>query len=138
VTYLLDTNVVSELRKPNPHGGVRSWIESVDARQLFVSAVTCGEIQLGIEKARVNNPNKAAAIENWLNTLIDDSNILPLDENCFRQWARLMHNRSDSLIIDAMIAATALVNDLKVVTRNVADFDALGVETLNPWTVKQR
>jgi predicted nucleic acid-binding protein len=133
MTYLLDTNVVSELRKPRPHGAVSSWIEDTEA-DLYISAVTCGEIQAGIEKTRTNDPVKAAEIEAWLTRLVADWNILPMGEDCFRQWAKLMHRCSDKLMLDAMIAATAIVHGLTVATRNATDFRLLQVATFDPWT----
>lgn len=131
--YLLDTNVVSELRKPRPHGGVVAWLESVDDTQLYLSAVTLGEIQAGIELTREQNPEKAQAIEAWLELVAGVYNVLPMDAATFRAWARLMHRKSDTLYEDAMIAATAKVHGLTVVTRNVSDFNALGTEVFNPF-----
>jgi toxin FitB len=131
--YLLDTNIVSELRKPKPHGGVVAWLQVVDEAKLFVSAVTLGEIQAGIELTREQDPDKAAELEAWLARLAQAYNVLPMDAAAFRQWARLMHRRSDTLYEDAMIAATALTHGLTVVSRNVADFKALGLKALNPF-----
>lgn len=133
--FLLDTNVVSELRKPRPHGGVLAWLSSLDDSQLYVSAVTLGEIQAGIELTREQDPDKAQAIEHWLSLLADAYNVLPMDAATFRAWARLMHKQSDTLYEDAMIAATASVHGLTVATRNVADFHALGLTVFNPFTV---
>jgi len=131
--FLLDTNVVSELRKNRPHGGVVAWIASLDDAQLYVSAVTLGEIQAGIELTREQDPEKASEIEAWLELLAGAYNVLPMDAASFRAWARLMHRMSDTLYEDAMIAATAKVNGLTVATRNVSDFNALGVEVFNPF-----
>lgn len=131
--YLLDTNVVSELRKPRPHGGVVAWLESVEEAQLYLSAVTIGEIQAGIELTREQDPNKAKEIEAWLELVAGAYNVLPMDAASFRAWARLMHRKSDTLYEDAMIAATAKIHGLTLVTRNVADFNALGLEVFNPF-----
>ena len=131
--YLLDTNVVSELRKPRPHGAVLAWIESVDDTDLHLSTVTLGEIQAGIELTREQDVEKAAELENWLDLVAGTYNVLPMDGPAFRCWARLMHRRSDTLYEDAMIAAVARVNGLTVVTRNVADFAGFGVELLDPF-----
>lgn len=131
--YLLDTNVVSELRKPLPHGSVVAWLESLDDAQLYVSAVTLGEIQAGIELTRDQDPDKADEIEAWLDLVAGAYNVLPMDSATFRAWAWLMHRKSNTLYEDAMIAATAKVHGLTVATRNVADFHALGFEVFNPF-----
>lgn len=133
IMYLLDTNVVSELRKPRPHGAVVSWLESLDDAQLHLSAVTLGEIQAGIEITRAQDTEKAKEIEAWLELVAGAYNVLPMDAAAFRAWARLMHGKSDTLYEDAMIAATAKVHGLTVATRNVADFNALGLEVFNPF-----
>lgn len=131
--YLLDTNVVSELRKPKPHGAVLAWFRGVEDAQLFLSAVTLGEIQAGIEITRQQDPDKAQAIEHWLNQLAAAYNVLPMDAAAFRIWAKLMHHQSNTVYEDAMIAATAQVNKLTVVTRNMADFKRFDVALLNPF-----
>ena len=134
--YLLDTNVVSELRRPRPHGAVLEWIAAVPAAQLYVSAVTVGEIQAGIEITREQDEAKADALEFWLDKVLASYAVLPLDAHAFREWARIMHRGSDTLAEDAMIAATARIHRLTVVTRNIGDFKGLGVELQNPF-VKQ-
>ena len=131
--YLLDTNVVSELRRPRPHARVLAWLKRVRDTDLYLSAVTIGELQAGVEITRDQDPTKAAEIEAWLEEVATTYNVLPMDAQAFRYWARLLHRRSGDLVEDAMIAATALVHDLTVVTRNVRDFEALGVRTLNPF-----
>ena len=131
--YLLDTNVVSALRRLRPHGAVVAWLESVADHDLHVSAVTLGEVQAGIELTRDQDAAKAIEIERWADAMAAVYNFLPMDAATFRLWARLMHRRSDTLYEDAMIAATALQHGLTVVTRNVADFSSFGVALLNPF-----
>ena len=131
--YLIDTNVVSELRKPKPHGAVLAWFEGLEDTQLHLSAVTIGEIQAGIEITREQDEAKASEIEAWLEMVATSYNVLPMDAATFRAWALLMHRRSDTVYEDAMIAATAKVHGLTVVTRNVADFKPFGVPLLNPF-----
>jgi predicted nucleic acid-binding protein len=135
--FLLDTNVISELRRPKPHGGVVAWLERVAEEHLHISAVTLGELQAGVEITREHAPDKAAEIEAWLDQVARTRNVVPMDGATFREWARLMHHRSDELIEDAMIAATATVRNLIVVTRNVRDFAPLGVRTFNPFATKR-
>jgi predicted nucleic acid-binding protein len=131
--YLLDTNIVSELRKPRPHGGVVAWLQTIEDADLHLSAVTLGEIQAGIELTREQDAAKAAEIEGWLGLVSQSYNVLPMDGGTFRVWARLMHRRSDTIYEDAMIAATASVHKLTVVTRNVSDFANFDVRVLNPF-----
>jgi predicted nucleic acid-binding protein len=131
--YLLDTNVVSETRKPKPHGAVLEWIRAVPDQSLHVSVVTIGEIQAGIELTRERSAEKAAEIEAWLDQVAQTFNVLPVDAPIFRRWARLMHRKPDHHLEDALIAATALSHGLTVVTRNVRDFEPFGVSLLNPF-----
>ncbi len=132
--YLLDTNVVSELRKPRPHGGVLAWLMDVPEDAIQISAVTLGELQAGVERTRRQDPAKAAEIEAWLDGVADSARILSLDGRIFREWARLMAGSPMQLAQDAMIAATARVHGLTVATRNVRDFKSFDVPVLNPFT----
>ena len=134
VMIAIDTNVGSELRRPRPDRAVVDWIQGIPSDDLYLSAVTIGEIQAGVELTRQQDAAKAEEIEAWLERVLATYDVLALDAASFRVWARLMHRRSDTLMQDAMIAACATVNRLVVVTRNVRDFDQLGVRTLNPFT----
>jgi toxin FitB len=138
VAFLLDTNVVSELRKPRSHGAVLAWLQEVSDADLHLASVTIGEIQAGVELTREQDPAKAAEIEQWLVQVSCTYNILPMDGAAFRCWARMMHRQSDTLYEDAMIAAIARVHQLTVVTRNEADFSRFGVELINPFTARAR
>lgn len=131
--YLLDTNVVSELRKLKPHQGVVAWIQAASEDSLYVSAVTIGEIQAGIEITRRQDPEKAQEIEAWLDSVAQSYGVVSADAAIFRRWAQLMHRRSDHHLEDALIAATALVRGMTVVTRNVDDFEPFGAPLINPF-----
>lgn len=131
--YLLDTNVVSELRKAKPHGAVLAWIKDTPDHLLYLSAFTLAEIQSGIEKTREQDEPKANEIEQWLNKLEHTFKVLPMDSTCFRIWAKLMHRETDTALEDAMIASMALANKLTVVTRNTKDFYRFNVQQLNPF-----
>jgi toxin FitB len=132
--YLLDTNVVSELRKRKPHKGVVAGIQAAPEESLYVSAMTVGEIQAGIEITRKQDALKAKEIELWLDGVEQSYGVLPADAAIFRRWARLMHRRPDHHLEDALIAATALVRGLTVVTCNVDDFEPFGAPLINPFT----
>jgi predicted nucleic acid-binding protein len=131
--YLLDTNVVSELRKPRPHGAVLAWIDSVANGDLHLSAVTLGEIQAGIEITREQDSAKADEIESWAELVAGSYNVLPMDGPAFRLWARLMHRVSETFYEDAMIAATAITHGLTIVTRDTSDFANFKVTVFNPF-----
>ncbi len=133
--YLLDTKVVSEMRKQKPHGAVVAWLTDLRDEQVFLSAVTMGELQAGIELTRRQDPEKATEIERWVDQLEASYQILPMDTASFREWGRLMHGKSDDLVEDGMIAATARKHDLIVATRNEDDFKQLNVQVFNPFKV---
>ena len=135
--YLLDTNVISELRKPRPHGAVLAWLHTIADSDLHLSTVTLGEIQAGIELTRQQDPIKAAEIERWADLLAASYNILAMDAATFRMWAKFMHKQSDTLYEDVMIAATARQHQLTVVTRNTSDFLHFDVAVFNPFEFKQ-
>lgn len=131
--FLLDTNVVSELRRSKPQGAVVAWLEAAPAEALFLSAVTLAEIQRGIELTRDRDTSKATEIERWLDAVAATWSVLPLTGPICRRWARLQHHKPREAIEDLLIAATALEQDLVVVTRNVKDYQGLGVRWLNPF-----
>ncbi len=133
IRYLIDTNVVSEMRKRKPHGGALAWLQSLELEQVFFSAVTFGEIQKGVEITRQQDPVKANEIDAWAGQLERASQVLPMDAACLREYARLMQGRSEALAEDAMIAATARVHGLTVATRNERDFAHFGVSVFNPF-----
>ena len=134
--YLLDTNVISEVRKPKPHGAVIAWLQSVPDNGLFISALTLGELQAGVERTRRQDVEKAASIEAWIDQIAEAYEVIPMDAPIFREWARLMEGKSDHLFEDAMIAATARIRRLTVATRNTRDFQSLSVKLLNPFDWK--
>ena len=131
--YLLDTNIVSELRRVRPHGAVVAWLEGVADSDLHLSAVTLGEIQAGIEITREQDAAKASTLEAWADQVGATYNVLPMDAASFRLWAKLMHRQSNTVYEDAMIAACALAHKLTVVTRNVRDFKRFDVPVFNPF-----
>jgi toxin FitB len=131
--YLVDTNIISEIHKPKPHGGVLAWFGGLRDEQVCVSAVTLCELQDGIERTRKQNPEKALAIEEWVDELEHSADVLPMDGRCFREAARMMVGRQGDLFYDVMIAATARLHKLTVATRNEKDFEHLGVGIVNPF-----
>jgi predicted nucleic acid-binding protein len=135
--YLLDTNVVSEFRKTRPHGGVVAWLRSVSSEQVFLPAVVIGEMQAGAERTRKQDPVKAAEIEAFIDRILASFSVLPLDALVFREWARLIHDKSRDVTEDALIAATARINRLIVVTRNMKHFVPFNVEVMDPFKYKE-
>ncbi len=130
---LLDTNVVSELRRIRPHGALVKWWRGVDAASLRLSAVTLARNQTGIEITLEQDPVKAAEIELWADKVAADFNIPPMDAVAYRLSARLAPGRADALHEDAMIGATAMAHNLAVVTRDLRDFKPSGVRTFDPF-----
>ena len=133
--YLLDTCLVSELRKPRCNAGVSLWMASISADEAFLSVLNLGEIRRGIERLRSKDAKQAGALERWLRELEDNfrDRILPVSASVADQWGRLCLEQPLP-VSDGLIAATALVHRLTVVTRNVADFQRSGALTLNPFT----
>jgi len=134
MTYLLDTNVVSELRKRAPDQGVVTWYDSVPSAELFLSVLTIGEIQLGIERLRRKDGAQADLLDRWLHGLRSGylDRIVGVDVSVAEEWARL--SVPDPLpVIDGLIAASAKVRGWTLVTRNTADLARTGVAVLSPF-----
>jgi toxin FitB len=135
VTYLLDTNVLSETRKREPAAGVASWIAAAPPERLHVSVLTLGEIEQGIARVRSRgDPQQASALERWLRDVETGfgDRVLPVTLAVAAAWGRHQYARPLP-VIDALVAATARVHGMTVVTRNVKDFELAGVQVLNPF-----
>jgi predicted nucleic acid-binding protein len=133
IRYLVDTNIISEIHKPKPHGAVVAWFKGLSDEQICLSAVTFGELQQGIERTRKQDMVKAGAIEAWVDEVEKSMTVLPMDTRSFREAARIMVGKQDDLFYDAMIAVTARLHGLTVATRNEKDFAHLGVPVFNPF-----
>jgi len=133
VTFLLDTNVISELRKHRPHGAVLRWYHSFPSKAFALPAVALYEIQAGAEIIRAQDPAKADEIERWLEAMMNLTTVVSLNAEAARETARILHGKSKTLLEDAMIAAIARVNGLVVATRNIRDFEKLDVPLANPF-----
>jgi len=134
MTYLLDTNVISELRKPRPDACVLAWYETVASGEIFISALTIGEIRIGIERLRRRDGEQAKVLEKWLRGLqvIYRDRVINVDTDVAEEWGRL--NVPDPLpVIDGLLAATARVRGWTLVTRNIADVTRSGASLLNPF-----
>jgi predicted nucleic acid-binding protein len=131
--FLVDTNLLSELRKNQPHGAVLSWYRACPAGALFLPSIALYELQAGAEATRKQDIAKAVAIERWIDRIAGGVQILHLDAASARTTAKLMNGKSLELFADAMIAAIAITNSLTVATRNTRDFQTLGVPTVNPF-----
>jgi hypothetical protein len=135
VSLLLDTNVLSQLRKgARASSRVRAWLEGVDSDEIHLSVLVVGELRRGIERIRARDARQAAALERWLSTVVRThaERILPVDSRVAERWGRLTATRPGS-VIDTLMAATALVHGLVLVTRNVRDVAWTGVSYINPF-----
>jgi toxin FitB len=134
VSFLLDTNVVSEIRKREPNPGIATWFESVPASDLFLSVLVVGEIRQGIERLARRDSVRAKVFEHWLAQLIAvyGDRIVPVTAEVAEVWGRL--NVPDPVpVVDGLLAATALVHGWTLVTRNVGDVASTGVSLLDPF-----
>lgn len=140
MSLLLDTNVISELRKgPRANASVRLWFASVPEDEIHLSVLVVGELGRGIERVRARDPRQAGALESWLRQVLRShgERILPVDARVADEWGRLSAMRSGSMV-DTLMAATAQVFGLTLVTRNVKDVAWTGVTYLNPFDVPTR
>ena len=134
--YLLDTNVVSELRKRDRcDENVATWYTGVSDDELFLSVLVLGEIRQGIERIRDRDPQQCTALEQWLQDVTRRyaQRILPIDEGVSDVWGQLYYIRNVP-VVDGLLAATAKVHNLTLVTRNIQDVQGLGVDLLNPFS----
>jgi predicted nucleic acid-binding protein len=138
VSFLLDTCVLSELVKPKPSRSLVTWLERQSERSMYISVLTLAEIQGGI--ARLPRSKKRTKLELWLHDELSDhfeGRVLPVDTAVAMAWGRMIasaRRRGMTVpVMDGLIAATATANDLMLISRNVDDFRATGVELLNPW-----
>jgi len=138
VSYLIDTNVISELLRPKPDAAVLDWFASIPDDALFLSALTLGEIRKGVEKlTRSEDSQRREKLRLWLEHDLRDwfgPRILPIGPEVADHWGRLLAQVGRPVpAIDSLLAATALHHDLRLVTRNTRDFDYAGLELINPW-----
>jgi predicted nucleic acid-binding protein len=136
MNYLLDTNIISELRKPRPHPGLISWFEAQASSALFLSVITLGEIRQGVEQLRSRDAKQAELIDRWLQGLLHfyEDRLVYVDGDIAEDWGRI-RARKTVPVMDAFVAATARVHGMTLVTRNARDFAGLGVTLLNPFQV---
>jgi len=136
LSYLLDTNVISELRKgkrANP--SVASWFAGVAEEEIFLSALTIGEIRRGVESVRRRDPDSAATLDSWLARLSEAhrDRIVPVDRPIAEEWGR-MNVLNPLPVVDGLLAATARILGLTLVTRNTADVEGTGIELFDPFS----
>jgi hypothetical protein len=136
LNYLVDTNVLSELRRPQPEQGVAAWFNRHERRALYLSVLTLGEIRKGVAKLPAGP--RRDALDSWLMQDLPayfSGRILPLDALIADEWGRLCARVARPLpAIDGLLAATALRHGLAMVTRNTRDFEDLGLNLVNPWS----
>ena len=133
--FLLDTNVISETRKPRPNDGLAAWVKAVQTEALFLSVMTLGEIRKGIERLRARDDQTATQIESWLTDLAHafGPRLLSVDQDIADSWGRIAAEAGYDHL-DTILAATARVHGLTLVTRNTRHVDGLGIRVLNPFS----
>jgi len=135
--HLLDTNIVSELRKARPHGAVAAWFRFHRLPELFLPSIALYEMQSGVELTRKQNAHKADEISHWIDQIATQIQVLPLDAFSARLAAKFMHGKTPQLTGDAMIAAIAVTNRLVVATRNTKDFNNFPVAQIDPFQFEE-
>jgi predicted nucleic acid-binding protein len=135
MAYLLDTNVVSELRKTAPHPRVTQWHASHSHADVYLSTLVIGEIRRGIDRLRPRDPKQADVLERWLSGLTASyrERLLPVTAQVAEEWGRMSATTQPPPVIDGLMAATASVHRLTLVTRNVAEIVRTGVPLINPF-----
>lgn len=135
MSFLLDTNVVSELRRPSGDASLRQWFASVPSAAMYLSVLSLGEIRQGIDRLRPRDPRQAESLDGWLDSLRNwyADRLLAVTAEIAEEWGRLNVNRTYP-VIDGLMAATAMVHHLVVVTRNEKDYDTSRVRVLNPFS----
>jgi toxin FitB len=135
LNYLVDTNVISELRKGDrADGAVRAWFAAVEDEEIFLSVLTVGEVRQGVERIRRRDPAAALALDSWLSLVVEThrDRLVPVDRLVAEEWGRM--NVPDPLpVVDGLLAATARVAGLTLATRNVGDFERTGVDFVDPF-----
>ena len=135
MNYLIATNVISEVRKGvGCNTNVTAWFDTIDDESLYLSVLVLGEIRRGVERSRSKDPRKARALESWLFAVDTSyaSRILPVDHAVANEWGRMSAKRPVSTV-DALLAATAKINRMTLVTRNISDVADLGADVLDPF-----
>jgi predicted nucleic acid-binding protein len=135
VNYLIDTNIISEVRKTSScNANVASWYASLNDADIYLSVLVLGEIRKGIERVRPNDPARARALEKWMSAVCESfaDRILPIDRTVADEWGRMCAKRTISSV-DALLAATAKVHRMTLATRNVSDVRDLGADVINPF-----
>lgn len=135
MSYLIDTNVLSEIFRLEPHQKIVKWFESIPESLIYISVLTIGEIRKGIEN--LQDTKRKATIKNWLEYSLPtrfEGRILAITQEVAEKWGRLMSEAGRTLpAIDSLLAATALQHDMTLITRNIQDFRHPGLEVINPW-----
>jgi predicted nucleic acid-binding protein len=135
VAYLLDTNVVSELRKTVPNQNVLAWYQREERARAYISTLVVGEVRQGVQRLRSRDPQQANALDKWLLGLLSmyGGRVLPVTVEVAQEWGRLSGTSQPPPVVDGLMAATAKVHQLTLVTRNTADVARTGVRVLNPF-----